>query len=258
MILCVVGLSSVIGRAQSPHFETQDDLYARIYNGWKWFHVYCFRCHGVDASGSNITPNLRESIKVIPYPDFVDMVREGRPARGMQSWKALLDNKQITDIFYYVRARSDRVLPLGRPDEVGRGGGEWIPPLEWTDSIKSIDVSGNPADEATTESELVTIGVLLAAPSDRVSDAIPAYRGAVLGVEEANVLAGFFGRRFELSVMGVQGAAEAAEAATRLIERDRAVALISNLNEDAFLAVQSVVREAEVLLLNCSTRAPVG
>jgi hypothetical protein len=129
-----------------PHFETQDELYGRIYNGWKWFHVYCFRCHGVDAAGSDIAPNLRESIKAIPYPEFHNLVREGRPARGMQSWKALLDNKQITDIFYYVQARSDRVLTPGRPDEVGKGGGEWIPPLEWTESIKEIDVNPAPAD----------------------------------------------------------------------------------------------------------------
>ncbi len=147
VILSAVGLSSVIGRAQNPHFENQDDLYGRIYNGWKWFHVYCFRCHGVDAAGSDIAPNLRESIKAITYPEFLDLVREGRPARGMQSWKTLLDDKQITDIFYYVRARSDRALPPGRPDEVGKSGREWIPPLEWTDSIKAIDLNGNATDD---------------------------------------------------------------------------------------------------------------
>ena len=108
---------------------------------------------------------------------------------------------------------------------------------------------------ASTEPELITIGVLLAATSDGATEEIAAYRGAVLGLEEANVLAGFFGRRFELSVTRVKGAAEAAAEATRLIERNQALALISNLNQDAFLAVQSVVHEAEVLLLNCSTRA---
>ena len=132
---------------RDPHFETQDDLYGRIYNGWKWFHVYCFRCHGVDAAGSDLAPNLRESIKAISYPEFLSLVREGRPARGMPSWKMLLDNKQITDVFYYVRARSDRVLPPGRPDEVGKGGGEWIPPVEWTESIKKVDVNAVPSDE---------------------------------------------------------------------------------------------------------------
>lgn len=108
---------------------------------------------------------------------------------------------------------------------------------------------------ASTEPELITIGVLLAATSDGATEEIAAYRGAVLGLEEANVLAGFFGRRFELSVARVKGAAEAAAEAIRLIELNRALALISNLNQDAFLAVQSVVHEAEVLLLNCSTRA---
>ena len=151
VILSAVALSSVIGRAQNPHFENQDDLYGRIYNGWKWFHVYCFRCHGVDAAGSDIAPNLRESIRAITYPEFLDLVREGRPARGMQSWKPLLDDKQITDIFYYVRARSDRALPPGRPDEVGKSGSEWIPPSEWTDSIKMTDFSKNHTDQTATQ-----------------------------------------------------------------------------------------------------------
>src|SRR3989454_2691496 len=32
-----------------------------VYQGWKWFHVYCFRCHGEDAIGgvSPAAPDLR-------------------------------------------------------------------------------------------------------------------------------------------------------------------------------------------------------
>ena len=37
----------------------------------------------------------------------------------MQAWDKLLDEKQIAQLYLYVRARADKVLPPGRPDEVG-------------------------------------------------------------------------------------------------------------------------------------------
>src|SRR5438093_9607350 len=49
----------------------------------------------------------------------------------MQSWAKLLDEKQITQLYIYVRARADKVLPPGRPDEVGPNGSPWLPPTGW-------------------------------------------------------------------------------------------------------------------------------
>ena len=49
----------------------------------------------------------------------------------MQAWDKLLDDKQITQLYYYVTARADKVLPPGRPDEVGPNGGRWVPPQGW-------------------------------------------------------------------------------------------------------------------------------
>jgi mono/diheme cytochrome c family protein len=86
-------------------------------NGWRWFHVYCFRCHGVDALGSQLAPNLRQSIQNLSHEDFIKTVREGRPKSAMQSWQQLLDDTQIEDIYQYVLARSEGQLGRGRPDE---------------------------------------------------------------------------------------------------------------------------------------------
>ena len=88
-----------------------------VMNGWRWFHVYCFRCHGVDAVGSSIAPNLRESIKALPHDEFVRIIREGRPEKGMQAWNVLLDESQMEDIYQYVTERSTGRLKPGRPDE---------------------------------------------------------------------------------------------------------------------------------------------
>ena len=88
------------------------------YQGWKWFHVYCFRCHGIDAMGSDLAPNLRKSLSsegLVTHEVFLKTVREGRQEKGMQSWKALLDDPQIEQLYLYIRARSDGRLAPGRP-----------------------------------------------------------------------------------------------------------------------------------------------
>ncbi|MFL5399616.1 MAG: quinoprotein dehydrogenase-associated putative ABC transporter substrate-binding protein [Myxococcales bacterium] len=88
------------------------------YQGWKWFHVYCFRCHGVDAMGSDLAPNLRKSVSsegLITHELFLNTVKEGRQEKGMQSWKALLDDSQIEQLYAYVKARSEQRLDPGRP-----------------------------------------------------------------------------------------------------------------------------------------------
>jgi mono/diheme cytochrome c family protein len=62
---------------------------------------------------------------------FLKTVRNGVPDKGMQAWDKLLDDKQIGQIHLYVRARTDKVLPPGRPDEVGPNNGPWAPPNGW-------------------------------------------------------------------------------------------------------------------------------
>ena len=105
--------------------------YKDIYDGWKWWHVYCYRCHGVDALGTPNAPNLTDPNEKLTAAQFLKIVREGRADKGMQAWDKLLDDKQIGQIHLYVRARTDKVLPPGRPDEVGPNHGPWAPPAGW-------------------------------------------------------------------------------------------------------------------------------
>ena len=58
-------------------------------------------------------------------------VKTGSADGQMQAWDKLLDDRQIGQLYTYVRARMDKVLPPGRPDEVGPKGGLWIPPANW-------------------------------------------------------------------------------------------------------------------------------
>lgn len=95
-----------------------------VYQGWKWFHVYCFRCHGEDAlcTPTCINPlaiDLRWSLspqgKAFPRDSFVHVALNGRLAKGMPAWNVMLDTTAIEELYQYVKARSDGWLKPGRP-----------------------------------------------------------------------------------------------------------------------------------------------
>jgi mono/diheme cytochrome c family protein len=112
--------------AQSPA-----DIYKDVYNGWKWWHVYCYRCHGTDATGTPTAPGFIEANRAMSAAEFLRKVRNGIPDTAMQSWSKLLDDRQIAQIYLYVKARTEKVLPPGRPDEAGPKGSPWVPPAGW-------------------------------------------------------------------------------------------------------------------------------
>ncbi len=88
------------------------------YEGWKMFSVYCYRCHGVDAMGGGIAPNLRHSVSSegsVTHDVFITTVTNGRLDKGMPTWKALLSPEQMEDLWAYVNARSSNRLYPGRP-----------------------------------------------------------------------------------------------------------------------------------------------
>jgi mono/diheme cytochrome c family protein len=130
-----VFLSALVAIWDAPHStvlaQVSSDTYRNVYDGWKWWHVYCFRCHGQDAIATSTAPNLIDPNARLTDAEFLKVVRNGRPDKGMQAWDKLLDDKQIGQLHLYVRARTDKVLPPGRPDEVGPNKGPWVPPAGW-------------------------------------------------------------------------------------------------------------------------------
>jgi len=108
------------------------ETYRAVYNGWKWWHVYCYRCHGVNALGATLAPNLLDPNRKMARTLFLRTVSRGRDDKGMPEWASLLNTNQMNDLFVYVRARADKVLPPGRPDEVGTPRGKpWVAPAGW-------------------------------------------------------------------------------------------------------------------------------
>ena len=75
---------------------TSSDTYKSVYDGWKWWHVYCYRCHGVDAVGTTNAPNLIDPDRKLSAAEFSKVVLNGIPDKGMQAWDKLLDRKQVS------------------------------------------------------------------------------------------------------------------------------------------------------------------
>ena len=128
------GLALAAGLAPGPAAAQADSAVAptgkgslevtdQVYTGWKYFQVYCSRCHGDDALGSMAAPDLTYSVSEeggVTADSFAFVVRQGAvdstaPDRRMRGFEDLLDQSLIDALFAYVRARSDSSLPPGRP-----------------------------------------------------------------------------------------------------------------------------------------------
>lgn len=119
------------------------------YLGWKLFHTTCFTCHGRDATGTDVAPNLVERIKFIPPRDFAtkvmtsyrivapygdisgdesnkyreavieEVMRKQRGEKGtvnMPAWESDPKVKpHVLDLYAYLTARADGALGPGKP-----------------------------------------------------------------------------------------------------------------------------------------------
>ena len=92
------------------------------FSGFRRYHSECHVCHGPDGEGSTYAPGLVEPLKTMSYPDFMLIVATGRQvvrADKQSVMPALGDNANVRcymeDLYVYLKARADGVLPRGRP-----------------------------------------------------------------------------------------------------------------------------------------------
>ena len=116
------------------------------YAGWFVYHLTCFMCHGQDATGTDVAPDLRKSLKTMSQAQFANKVlvsyrilgnpdsRSSRALRdaiedelshqrrgpaGTITMPVWPDNPgmkpHILDLYAYLKARSDNALGPGRP-----------------------------------------------------------------------------------------------------------------------------------------------
>jgi len=139
------------GRETRFYRVVEGKVDASTFMGWRVFHMNCHTCHGIDAVGTDIAPNLLERLKTMGPDAFAkkvlmryrisvsmneasaetgkivrdaiieEMVRQQRGAQGeiiMPGWDEFNPGIRyhILDLYAYLKARSDGVLGAGRPE----------------------------------------------------------------------------------------------------------------------------------------------
>jgi methanol metabolism-related c-type cytochrome len=95
------------------------------FNGYRRYGNSCLQCHGPDGAGSSYAPNLTESLKTLTREQFVEVVINGRQNVSASQQNVMPSFGHVEDvvlymddIYGYLKARSDGVLPRGRPQRM--------------------------------------------------------------------------------------------------------------------------------------------
>jgi cytochrome c len=87
-----------------------------VFHGYQLYNSYCYRCHGTDATESQLGPDLRHSLAVgMKQQDFLAVAMTGRKEKGMPGWAGFLSESDVVHVFKYVKGRSLELVPSGRP-----------------------------------------------------------------------------------------------------------------------------------------------
>jgi cytochrome c len=87
-----------------------------VFRGYELFNSYCYRCHGQDATGGQLAPDLRRSLNAGMSPrEFLAAAMAGKKEKGMPSWAGFLSEAEVNQIYQYAKGRSLELVPSGRP-----------------------------------------------------------------------------------------------------------------------------------------------
>ncbi len=86
-----------------------------VFHGYQLYNSYCYRCHGTDATGGQLGPDLRRSVGNMKQQEFLSVAMTGRKEQGMPAWAGFLSEKDVVDVYKYVKGRSLELVPSGRP-----------------------------------------------------------------------------------------------------------------------------------------------
>jgi cytochrome c len=97
--------------AGKPGAVTKD-----VFRGYELFNSYCYRCHGTDATGSQLGPDLRHSLASgMTQQQFLAIAMAGRKEKGMPAWAGFLSKQEVIQTYQYTKGRSLDLVPVGRP-----------------------------------------------------------------------------------------------------------------------------------------------
>src|SRR5262247_1392914 len=86
--------------AAVPSSNPQSGKPEAIAAGRQLFGTWCQPCHGPKADGVSRFGNYAGDLRVFwrGYPEFVTIVKNGRPQKQMPPWKEVLDDAKIAQI----------------------------------------------------------------------------------------------------------------------------------------------------------------
>ncbi len=108
--------------AGEPTYNIKDDgtIDWFTYSGFRMYHAECHVCHGPEGEGSSYAPRLVDSLKRLDYAQFQEVVTNGRQVNNAAQHSvmpAFGTNANvmcyIDDLYLYLKARADGVLPRG-------------------------------------------------------------------------------------------------------------------------------------------------
>jgi cytochrome c len=87
-----------------------------VFHGYQFYNSYCYRCHGTDATGGELGPDLRHSLAGgMKQQGFLSVAMTGRKEKGMPGWAGFLSEDDVIHLYKYVKGRSLDLVPPGRP-----------------------------------------------------------------------------------------------------------------------------------------------
>jgi cytochrome c len=91
-----------------------------IFKGYELYNSYCYRCHGQDATESELAPDLKRSLNQgMDEKRFLSTAMAGKEDKGMPAWAGFFSEQEIKQIYMYVKGRSLDLVPVGRPPAEG-------------------------------------------------------------------------------------------------------------------------------------------
>jgi cytochrome c len=87
-----------------------------VFHGYQLYNSYCYRCHGTDANGGQLGPDLRHSLAAGMKPrEFLAVAMSGRKEKAMPAWAGFLSEDDVFHVYRYVKGRSLGLVQSGRP-----------------------------------------------------------------------------------------------------------------------------------------------
>jgi methanol metabolism-related c-type cytochrome len=110
---------------ETPYIIEDGKVDQGTYNGFRRYHSSCHVCHGPDGLGGSFAPALVDSLKVLDYDQFAEIIANGKAQQGASGQRVMpsfgTDQNvmlHVADIYGYLKARSDGKLDRGRPERI--------------------------------------------------------------------------------------------------------------------------------------------